>query len=95
MPSFEKCEPPPSQLGMLTGPQLRAARAILGWSRAVLAEKSGTSPVSIEQFERAITDPKLTTAGKWRRALERAGVVFIDPDHEMGPGVRLRDGRKQ
>jgi len=83
-------EGPPSQLAVLTGPQLRAARALLDWSRAVLAEKSGTSAVSIEQFERGITDPKLRTAGKWRRALEKAGVVFIDQDNELGPGVRLR-----
>jgi hypothetical protein len=58
-------------------------------------EKWGTSPVSIQQFDRAITDPKLATARKWRRALERAGVVIIDPDHEMGPGVGPRDRRKQ
>jgi transcriptional regulator with XRE-family HTH domain len=86
---------PHSQLAVLTGPQLRAARALLDWSRAVLAEKSGTSAVSIEQFERGVTDPKLRTAGKWRRTLEKAGVVFIDQDNELGPGVRLRKRQEE
>jgi hypothetical protein len=29
-----------------------------------------------------------------RRALERAGVVFIEADDKLGPGVRLREVRK-
>ena len=31
---------------------------------------------------------------KVRRTLETAGLVFIDPDQELGPGVRLREGRR-
>jgi hypothetical protein len=27
----------------------------------------------------------------WRRALQTAGVIFIDDDGVNGPGVRLRD----
>lgn len=69
---------------------LRLSSIYRDWSRAVLAEKSGTSPVSIQQIERGTTDPKLRTAGKWRRTLEKAGVVFIDQDNEVGPRVRLR-----
>jgi hypothetical protein len=36
------------------------------------------------------TSPKLVTAGRWRRALEKAGVIFIDEDDEAGAGVRLK-----
>jgi hypothetical protein len=33
---------------------------------------------------------------KWQRALELAGVEFIDEDDSKGPGVRLRESsRKQ
>lgn len=77
---------------MLTPGQLRAARALLGWSRDTLAEKSGTATETVQGFESRGSDPKLSTLIKWSRALEAAGVEFIDEDLEAdrGPGVRLR-----
>jgi transcriptional regulator with XRE-family HTH domain len=78
---------------MLTPAQLRAARALLGWSRQDLANKSGTAAETVQGFESRGSDPKLSTLNKWHRALELAGVVFIDPNpmggDELGPGVRL------
>ena len=44
--------------------------------------------------EQGRTSPMMRTEHKWRRALERAGVVFLDADDEWGPGVRLRGKRK-
>ncbi len=83
-----------TQAGVLTPAQLRAARALLNWSREDLAAKSGTAAETVKGFELRGTDPKLSTLNKWRRALELAGVVFIDPNpmggDELGPGVRLR-----
>jgi transcriptional regulator with XRE-family HTH domain len=78
--------------GVLTPQQLRAARALVGWSRETLADKSGVPAITTKQFERGNTDPRLSTALKWRTALEAAGVIFIDPgatSEEGGPGVRL------
>lgn len=75
---------------MLTPMQLRAARALVGWSREALAEKSGVPAITTKQFETGSTDPRLSTLLKWRQALEAAGVLFIDPDDEAGAGVRLR-----
>jgi hypothetical protein len=49
--------------------------------------------ITTKLFETGKTDPRLTTAGKWRRALEAAGVIFIDPDDAAGPGVRLKQPR--
>jgi hypothetical protein len=48
--------------------------------------------ITTRQFETGQTDPKLTTVNKWRRTLEKAGVIFIDPTTEHGPGVMLKDG---
>jgi transcriptional regulator with XRE-family HTH domain len=76
---------------MLLPRQLRAARVLAGLSRPQLAKRAGGSASAIEQFERGLTDPKQLTVERWRRALERAGVVFIDQDGHHGPGVRLRD----
>ena len=75
---------------MLTPAQLRAARSIVGWSRDELATKSDTASMTVKAFERSMSDPKLSTLHKWRRALEAAGVEFIEPDHDGGPGVRLK-----
>jgi len=79
---------------MLTPAQLRAARALVGWSRDTLAKRSGTSAPTIQAFEALGSDPKLSTLNKWYRALEGAGVEFIDDDAEHGPGVRLRHSGK-
>jgi transcriptional regulator with XRE-family HTH domain len=80
---------------MITPAQLRAARALLDWTRDDLAEKSGVAAVTSIGFEHGRTDPKVSTLYKWKRALEAAGVRFIDADENGdGPGVRLR-GEKQ
>lgn len=78
---------------MLEPRQCRAARAFLGWSRARLAKESGIPVPTLERYERGETSPYLKTVAKLRRTLEKAGVIFIDPDKEAGPGIRLRDGK--
>jgi transcriptional regulator with XRE-family HTH domain len=75
---------------LLTPPQLRAARALLDWSRKDLARHSGTAPETIQAFEIGVSDPKLSTLRKWRMTLQRAGVIFTDEDQGGGPGVRLK-----
>ena len=52
---------PHTQSGMLTPRTLRAARALLGWSRDELAAKSGTAIETIQWFEARGSDPKLST----------------------------------
>lgn len=81
---------------MLTPAQLRAARALLGWSQEELATRcagSGTS-ATIKRFETGKSDPKQSTLIAWRRALSKGGVVFIDGDDKTGPGVRLREPQR-
>jgi transcriptional regulator with XRE-family HTH domain len=83
-----------TKLVMLTPIQLRMARVAAGWSRQKLAKASKTSADTITDFEVRGSNPKLLTVMAWRRALEKAGIVFIEPDDQMGPGVRLQEGRK-
>jgi hypothetical protein len=76
---YQLCTPPGSmhQLGttpagyseshsqsMITPAQLRAARAIVGWSREKLAEKSGVGMPTIRDFELNNTDSKQGTVNK-------------------------------
>ena len=80
-------------LKMVTAQTLRAARALLGWSRAELAKRSNTSAETIKNFEKDGSDPKTSTVQRWRTALVQAGVEFLDPDvytPGTGPGVRIR-----
>ena len=79
---------------MLTPAQVRAARSLLKWTRDDLAARSGVFANTIKNFENGTSDPKRSTLLKWRRALEKGGVIFNDADTEAGPGVRLRDERK-
>jgi transcriptional regulator with XRE-family HTH domain len=62
---------------MITPEQLRAARALIGWSQATLAEKSGVGIATIKNFELGDRDTRQGTAEKWRVALEQAGIEFI------------------
>jgi transcriptional regulator with XRE-family HTH domain len=75
----------------LTPAQLRAARALLDWSRDDLARESKTSAETLKNFELRGTDPRQGTVIKWQRALERAGVRFLDTNDEgEGEGVRFK-----
>jgi transcriptional regulator with XRE-family HTH domain len=87
--------PPNTAAPMLTPEQLRAARALVDWSRDDLAKRSGVSPNTVWGFEQGHSDPKLSTLNKWQRALEAAGVLFLDEDDTVGPGVRLKESSKR
>ena len=66
------------------------ARAALGWSIDVLAEKTSISSRTIKRIENTIGIPNATAANLKliRQTLEQAGVEFIGSSDD-GPGVRL------
>ena len=71
--------------------QLKAARALVGWSQERLAEVAEVSIPTIKRLE-AQEGPlggRSETGRKIRLALEAAGIEFID-ENGGGPGVRLR-----
>ncbi|MEJ5142549.1 helix-turn-helix domain-containing protein [Gluconobacter albidus] len=69
--------------------QLRAARALVDWSREELAAKAGTTTRTLARLEAGETIPRASTIAAIRKALEAAGVEFI-PQNGGGPGVRLQ-----
>jgi len=79
---------------MLTAAQIRAARALLGWSQPALAKASGVSLPTIVRMESAVGPGRSSAANvdAVRRALENAGAMFLDGDDagNVGPGVRLK-----
>ena len=76
-------------ISLKTKAQLRAARALLEWSQAVLAERSGVSLPTIKRLEpgNGVLSANHNTVVALERALETAGVEFTNSDQ---PGVRLR-----
>ena len=80
----------------LSGAQIRAGRALLRWSAAELAQASSLGANTVRRAEVSDGETSLTVANNQaiRRALELAGVEFID-ENGGGPGVRLRKPPKQ
>jgi transcriptional regulator with XRE-family HTH domain len=78
---------------MIEAAQVRAARALIGWSQAKLAEAAGAPVSTIEECEKAGAADHVAekVVDKMRAALEAAGVVFIPKDGGGGIGVRLRE----
>ena len=69
---------------------LRMARAALGWTLREFAEKCGVNKNTIARYEAGeaiLTD----TLEKLESVLRQEGVVFIEADQELGPGVRIRN----
>lgn len=66
--------------------QIRAGRALLGWSAADLAKHSGVSVSSITRAETAVKDVPLKDdiLVLLIRALRRAGVDFVKQGDKVG-----------
>ena len=75
----------------LTSAQLRAARSLIRWSAEDLARETALSVATIRRAEVSEGETSMTAANDLavRRALELAGVEFID-ENGGGAGVRLR-----
>jgi predicted transcriptional regulator len=70
--------------------QIKAARALLGWSQDDLADHSGVSAPTVKRLEAAEGDigGRAETGEALVAALQEAGVEFI-PENGGGAGVRL------
>jgi transcriptional regulator with XRE-family HTH domain len=62
---------------MLTGEQVKAARALLDWSEERLAEEAHLAPDVIRHFEEGHPNGRSATSDVLRRTLEAAGAEFI------------------
>ena len=80
---------------MITAPQMRAARALLGIDQRTLAQRAGVSVPTIQRMEASTGQVRGTvdSLGKVVAALEAAGVELIGervPSQAEGRGVRLK-----
>jgi transcriptional regulator with XRE-family HTH domain len=77
---------------MISNLQIRAARALLGWSQQRLAEAAGVSPITVKRLEAAddTFQARFDTVMKVKDAVEAAGVVFRAGEDGLIHGVSLR-----
>lgn len=73
---------------MISARQIRAARALLGWTQQELADAAIVSFGAVTRLERGEVDPRLSTMTAIQSALVKAGVEFLSAG-EKGEGVRL------
>jgi DNA-binding XRE family transcriptional regulator len=69
--------------------QIRAARALLGWSQEDLARESELGITTVHDTESGRRGADTDAAAEIRRALWNGGVVFSSGGPDEGPGVRL------
>lgn len=78
---------------MITGAQIRAARAIVRWTVDDLAKAARVGVMTVRRAEAVDGEPSLlaNNASAIRAALESAGIEFLDGPGG-GAGVRLKNG---
>ena len=75
---------------MISPAQIRMARAGLGISVRVLAERSSVAESTIHRFEAGRGGMQTGTLERLQSVLEDGGAVFIAADAAGGAGVRLK-----
>jgi predicted transcriptional regulator len=78
---------------VITNRQIRAGRALLGWSQMILASRADVAPITVKRLEASEDgfQAQFSTVAKVKAALEDAGVVFLADDGEHRHGVGLRE----
>ena len=74
----------------ISGAQIRAARALIDWSRPDLSGRCNVHVRTIARFEQGEKVPSPETLSRMRQALELAGIEFV-AENGGGEGVRLKE----
>ncbi len=82
-------------MDIITSGQIRAARALVGWTAQKLADEAGVGVATIRRMELADNVPQ-ANLGTFRliaNAFARVGIEFLGTPDDS-PGVRLRTPTK-
>lgn len=78
--------------------QCKMARAALQIGVRELGKAAGVAPLTVSRFEnstgQSIRASALEAQAKMQRALEAAGVTFLDAEPDLGVGVRVAPGTR-
>ena len=81
---------------MITGSQVRAAKALIDWPGSILAERAGVAISTIRRGEACdglLSSASVKVLQALKAALENGGVEFIGTPEDR-PGVRLKQPAK-
>lgn len=70
---------------MISAEQIKAARALIGWTQGNLAVASGLSLAVVSNVERNAVDSRRSTLAAIQQALEHGGVEFFG-ERQISPG---------
>ena len=75
---------------MISSEQIKAGRALLGWSAAQLSEASGVGLTTIRRYEMTpgVPQANISRLSLLKQSLEQAGIEFTG-NPEVNPGVVL------
>ena len=74
---------------MITSRQCRAARALLGWTQAQLAEEAAIGIDVVRRFERSESDTRSSGLIAIEKAVRRSGIKLLQAENGEGEGVRF------
>lgn len=77
-------------IGRMSPEQSRAARGWFGWSQQDLAGKAGVGLSTVKSFENGSRTPIANNLVAIQRALEGAGVEFMDDASGRPTGIRIK-----
>ena len=69
--------------------EIKAARALLGWSQQDLAKRANLSASTVADFERSQRNPVANNLAAMRDALEQSGITFLAGGAIAGPTSRI------
>ncbi|HEX4860849.1 MAG TPA: helix-turn-helix transcriptional regulator [Rhizomicrobium sp.] len=78
---------------MITPRQCKAARALLGWTQADLAEAAKIPMDTISRFENGKSDTRGNALIDIQKALQRGGVKLLNAEGHEGEGVRVASAK--
>jgi transcriptional regulator with XRE-family HTH domain len=78
---------------LLAPVQIKMARTAVGLGIRDLAKLADCAPSTILRFEGGKGGMQTSTLTRIQKALEKEGIIFLEPDEKFGPGVRLRSKR--
>ena len=80
---------------MIEPAQIRAARGLLDMSQVELARHAKIGVATVRRIEGSTDELRVMvdTLQRIQKALEAAGIVFIEQDEKYGAGVRLKKRR--
>lgn len=74
---------------MITARQIRAGRALLGWTQDELAKAAKIGRATLARIEADMTNPGADTLKAIRAALMANGVRLFDDSDGIGEGARM------